>query len=204
MMNKLIVAIYWYQKNSEIWYMTVDNTGSYFNEPVCFNVDSNITLISQFIAKIFKDINTLQMEKNVVTVKYKTITTVAYGIHKSLLEPNIESKEVDKQIKNALLHYHFKEGKSCHKKKEIKTNQRKILQLILAPLLPKLKAREIDLWAIAFHEDSFKNLAKKIWIIVKNAIEEPLKRGDLKTKFEADYSQLSKNHPPKKKASRSK
>lgn len=195
----LIAAIYWYQPKAEIWFMIVDDQGTYFSEPEAFQVDKNKTLISKTINKIFKDIEDFKDEGYKISVKYKTITTVAAGIRRSLAKPNPESKEVDSQIKSALKHSKLIKGSSFDKKKEIPAYQRKVLTELLAPLLgAKPKARIIDLWAIAYHENSFKNLVKKLWKIVKKATGVPLKRGDLKTKFEADYQQLLKDHPLKK------
>src|SRR5690606_1319573 len=128
-------------------------------------------------------------------IRYKTFTTVASGIRKSLAKPNPESILVDNEIKKRIKKSKYR----AIKKNQIETYQRKILADLLSPLLgKKIRIRIIDLWGIAFHKNTFKNLTTKLWKIVKNSTGVSVKKGDLKTKFEADYKQLLKDHQPKK------
>ena len=192
---KLIAAIYWYQKNTEIWHMIVDDAGNYIEKPHCVNVNHDLTLIKETVQNFFNSIKEYKDEGHDIEIKYKTLTTVAAEIRKSLAKPNPETLAVDREITGRLKKLHYLHSK----KNEIEASQRKALIELLKPLLgEKPKARLMDLWAIAFHKDSFKNLVKKLWKLVKNATGEPMKKGDLKTKFEADYQLLVKAHPPKK------
>lgn len=192
---KLITAIFWYQKNKEIWHMIVDINGAYFLEPICTTVDVDRKLISEAIRDIFTEVDQYISEGYEIEIKYKTITTVTSKIRKSLAKPNPESLFVDSEIKRKIKGSNY----VAIKKNQIETYQREILKELLSPLLTKgVKIRIVDLWAIAFHKNSFRNLATKLWTIVKNSTGVPVKRGDLKTKFEADYKQLLKVHLPKK------
>ncbi|MGE4348843.1 MAG: hypothetical protein AB7D28_03685 [Candidatus Berkiella sp.] len=194
---KLIAAIFWYQKNKEIWYMIVDINGTYFGKPACINVGDDKKLISDTIGNIFTEIDQYISEGYDIEIRYKTFSTVASGIRKSLAKPNPESILVDNEIKKRIK----KSKYSAIKKNQIETYQRKILADLLSPLLGKrirIRIRIIDLWGIAFHKNTFKNLAIKLWKIVKNSTGLSVKKGDLKTKFEADYKRLLKDHQPKK------
>lgn len=192
---KLITAIFWYQKDKEIWYMIVDINGAYFLDPTCTNVGDDGKLISDTIGNIFTGIDQYISEGYDMEIRYKTLTTVSSEIRKSLVKPNPESILVDNEIKKRIK----KSKYSAIKKNQIETYQRKILADLLSPLLgKKIRIRIIDLWGIAFHKNTFKNLATKLWKIVKNSTGVSVKKGDLKTKFEADYKQLLKDHQLKK------
>lgn len=182
-----IASLYWYRPQREVWYMLVTNDGSYLTAPCCQKISNSSISVAACVDKIFEDINSHIAEDYSIILKYHTFRDIDY-----FNTPIKEALLLDRAILDAIDTYGFELHNDCFKKEEVKTETRKLVKRILSPLFNKLKAREQDLWANAFHKNSPKQLARDLWKIVRGATGQPVMRGDINKLFEPEYLQLLK------------